>query len=406
MTKTARFSRETEMRAAAVVVARQPILDHVERIVGFELLAPPEAHPHEATASVLALAIADIGLHKLVGDRPAHVDVTREFLLLVNPLPLDPQRVVLELPADEYADDELLGVLREARAAGFRIALDGYREATATDALLDLAESVKIDVFGRDEEEIEADVNAARGRGLLVIAHGVPNRQVYGFCRGLGFDAFQGQYFAEPVVIQGASVPTYRLRALSMLAAGEAATFEQLERVVAEDPGLSLKLVKLANSAFYGGRHPVGTIRQALMALGTSTVRRWAALLVLAGVNDRPTHLLETGLLRARLCELVAARTPGAEADRGFTVGLFSVVDALLGIRMGDLLSELPFDERTARALGDHEGPEGKVLAGVLAYEAGEFDKCVASGVSLVDIARAYGEALDWTDGALVQLSA
>jgi EAL and modified HD-GYP domain-containing signal transduction protein len=393
------------MRAAAVVVARQPILDHVERIVGFELLAPPEAHPHEATASVLALAIADIGLHKLVGDRPAHVDDTREFLLLVNPLPLDPERVVLELPADEYADDELLGVLREARAAGFRIALDGYREATATDELLDLAESVKIDVSGRDEEEIEADVNAARGRGLLVIAHGVPNRQVYGFCRGLGFDAFQGQYFAEPVVIQGASVPTYRLRALSMLAAGEAATFEQLERVVAEDPGLSLKLVKLANSAFYGGRHPVGTIRQALMALGTSTVRRWAALLVLAGVNDRPTHLLETGLLRARLCELVAARTPGAEADRGFTVGLFSVVDALLGIRMGDLLSELPFDERTARALSDREGPEGKVLAGVLAYEAGEFEKCVATGVSLVDIARAYGEALDWTDGALVQLS-
>lgn len=393
------------MRAAAVVVARQPILDHVERIVGFELLTPPEAHPHEATASVLAQAIADIGLHKLVGDRPAHVDVTREFLLLVSPLPLDPERVVLELPADERVDAELLGILREARAAGFKIALDGYREATATDALVELAESVKLDVADRSEEEIEADVNAARGRGLAVIANGVNSRRLYGFCRGLGFDAFQGQYFAEPVVIQGASVPTYRLRALSMLAAGEAATFEQLERVVAEDPGLALKLVKLANSAFYGGRHPVGTIRQALMALGTSTVRRWAALLVLAGVNDRPTHLLETGLLRARLCELVAARTEGAEADRGFTVGLFSVVDALLGMRMRDLLSELPFDDRTARALSEHVGPEGRVLAGVLAYEAGEFDKCVAAGVSLVDIAHAYGEALDWTDGALVQLS-
>jgi EAL and modified HD-GYP domain-containing signal transduction protein len=149
----------------------------------------------------------------------------------------------------------------------------------------------------------------------------------------------------------------------------------------------------------------VGTIKQALMALGTSTVRRWAALLALAGVNDRPSHLLETGLLRARLCELVASRTDGADADRGFTVGLFSVVDSLMGMRMPDLLGELPFDDRTTRALGAHEGPEGRVLAGVLAYEAGEFDKCVAAGVSLVDIAHAYGEALDWTDGALVQLS-
>ena len=404
MSHSTRFARETD-RAAAVVVSRQPILDNVERIVGFELLTPPEAHPHEATAGVLSQAIADIGLLKLVGDRPAYVDVTREFLLLVSPLPLDPERVVLEIAADEHIDDELLAVLREIRAAGFKIALDGFRDGIGEEALLDLADSVKIDVRDRSEEDIEIDVNAARGRGLNVIAHGVSTRAVYGFCRGLGFDAFQGQYFAEPVVVQGASVPTYRLRALSMLAAGDAATFEQLERVIAEDPGLALKLVKLANSAFYGGRHPVGTIKQALMALGTTTVRRWAALLALAGVNDRPSHLLETGLLRARLCELVASRTDGAEPDRGFTVGLFSVVDSLLGMRMPDLLAELPFDERTTRALGGHEGPEGKVLAGVLAYEAGEFDKCVQTGVSLVDIARAYGEALDWTDGALVQLS-
>ena len=404
MSHSTRFARETD-RAAAVVVSRQPILDNVERIVGFELLTPPEAHPHEATAGVLSQAIADIGLLKLVGDRPAYVDVTREFLLLVSPLPLDPERVVLEIAADEHIDDELLTVLREIRTAGFKIALDGYRDGIGEEALLDLADSVKIDVRDRSEEDIETDVNAARGRGLNVIAHGVSTRAVYGFCRGLGFDAFQGQYFAEPVVVQGASVPTYRLRALSMLAAGDAATFEQLERVIAEDPGLALKLVKLANSAFYGGRHPVGTIKQALMALGTTTVRRWAALLALAGVNDRPSHLLETGLLRARLCELVASRTDGAEPDRGFTVGLFSVVDSLLGMRMPDLLSELPFDERTTVALGAHEGPEGKVLAGVLAYEAGEFDKCVQTGVSLVDIAHAYGEALDWTDGALVQLS-
>ena len=404
MSHSTRFDRESE-RAAAVVVSRQPILDNVERIVGFELLTPPEAHPHEAAAGVLSQAIADIGLLKLVGNRPAHVDVTREFLLLVSPLPLDPERVVLEIEADEHIDRELLTVLRGIRTAGFRIALDGFRDGVGDEALLDLADSVKIDVRDRPEEEIETDVNAARGRGLNVIAFGVPTRAVYGFCRRLGFDAFQGQYFAEPVIVQGASVPTYRLRALSMLAAGDAATFEQLERVIAEDPGLALKLVKLVNSAFYGGRHPVGTIKQALTALGTTNVRRWAALLALAGVNDRPSHLLETGLLRARLCELVAGRTEGAEPDRGFTVGLFSVVDSLLGMRMSELLAELPFDERTTRALGGHEGPEGKVLAGVLAYEAGEFDKCIQTGVSLVDIAKAYGEALDWTDGALVQLS-
>ena len=400
-----RFVRTSEDIPTPVVVSRQPILDHLERIVAFELLTQAD-ESREATAGLLSHAFGDIGLPRLAGQRAVHVNVSRDFLLAVRPLPLDPSRVVLEVNAGEPADDALVAVVREARDAGFRIALDGFRADSGADALLDIADSVKLDVTALDEDAIEAAVNIARGLGLQLIADGVQTREQYGICRGLGFDAFQGQYFAEPVVIAGAAVPTYRFRALSMLAAGEATSFEQLERVISEDPGLSLKLVKLANSAFFGGRHRAGTIRQALMTLGSVAVRRWATMMVLAGVSDRPSHLLELGLLRARLCELVAARTPGTETDRAFTVGLFSVVDSLLGVRMETLLADLPFDERTSRALGEHQGPEGRLLEGVLAYEAGDFDRCVQTGVSLVDIAHAYGEALDWTDGALVQLTA
>ena len=405
MQERARFVRAQD-EAETVVVARQPILDHLERIVAFELLTPKNADPRKVTASVLTQALADVGLAKLAGSRPVHVDVTREFLLAVRPLPLAPERVILELAAGQRADELLLHALKEARDAGFQIALDGFGADDGDDALLDVADSVKLNISALDEEAIESAVNVARGRGLHLIADGVETREAYGFCRGLGFDAFQGQYFAEPVVVHGASAPTYRLRALSMLAQSESTSFEQLERVITEDPGLSFKLMKLSNSAFFGGRHRVGSVRQALMTLGSVAVRRWATLLVLAGVNDRPSHLLELGLLRARLCELVAARTPGAEPERAFTVGLFSIVDSLLGTRMHLLLDDLPFDERTSRALGELEGPEGRLLAGVLAYERGDFEDCAQAGVSLVDIARAYSEALDWTDDALLQLTA
>ena len=142
------------------------------------------------------------------------------------------------------------------------------------------------------------------------------------------------------------------------------------------------------------------------MALGSVAVRRWATLLVLAGVSDRPSHLLELGLLRARLCELVAARTPGAEPDRAFTSACSRSPTrcSAPGCRTCSPTSRSTSARR--RALGEHEGPEGLLLAGVLAYERGDFEGCAAAGVSLVDIARAYGEALDWTDGALVQLTA
>ena len=404
MQLSARFARAPQDAAAPAVVSRQPILDRSERIVAFELLGPAADDSRAASAGVLAGALVDIGLPRLVGNRPAYIKVTRELLLAVRPLPLTPAQVVLELAADQPADDLLALVVREARDAGFRIALHGF--GTDTPALLELADRVKIDVATLSEDAVAAAVELARDRGLELIADGVQTREAYGVCRDLGFDAFQGRYFAEPVIVTGSSAPTYRLRALSMLASGDATSFEQLERMIAEDPGLSLKLVKLANSAYYSGRHPVGSIRQALMALGSIAVRRWATLLVLAGVHDRPGHLLEVGLLRARLCELLAARAPGAEVDRAFTVGLFSVADALLGVRMSALLGELPFDRRTTDALATHEGPEGRLLAGVLAYERGDFDGCAHSGVGLLEIARAYREALDWTDGTLLQLSA
>src|SRR5919107_5477004 len=127
MLQTARFSRAPQAGAAPVAVSRQPILDLCERIVAFELLAPPAADPRRAPAGVLAQAIADIGLSRLVGERPAHVDVTRDFLLAVRPLPLSPERVVLEVPADQPADDVMLAFRREARQAGFQVTLDRFR---------------------------------------------------------------------------------------------------------------------------------------------------------------------------------------------------------------------------------------------------------------------------------------
>jgi c-di-GMP phosphodiesterase len=174
--------------------------------------------------------------------------------------------------------------------------------------------------------------------------------------------------------------------------------------MIVQDAGLSHKLVRLANSAFAGARHEVASVHQALTLLGTVAVRRWAMLLVLAGLTDRPHHLLGLGLQRARLCELLAGRRPGADPERAFTAGLFSVLDGLLAAPMRELVDELPFDERMTRALLDHDGPEGRLVAAVLAYERGEFTACRDQGLSPLAIAGAYREALDWADEAGAEL--
>src|SRR3954453_7015585 len=200
--------------AAPVVVSRQPIFDLFERVVGYELLTPVSGDPAEATAGVLARALLDIGHRRLAGTAPVHVDVSREFLLGVRPLPFAPAQVVLEVAGDQAADAELVDGLRGASAAGLRVTPDGF----GTGGLLDLAHAVKLDVARLHEDELAGLVDGAHRRGLAVIAGGVHTRRAARLCGDLGFDGFQGRFFAEPELVTGASAPTRGLRALSLLA--------------------------------------------------------------------------------------------------------------------------------------------------------------------------------------------
>src|ERR1700750_2556417 len=170
-----------------VAVARQPIFDRAESIAGFEILyrslTGPFTDAEGATSTVIVQSLADIGLERLVGDARAFINVTADFLLKVRPLPMPPERVVLELVGSHSADPELLGALRDARDAGFRIALDGFRLSPGLEPLLDLATVVKLDIRALSGATLVKHVNELRHRGLTLIALKVETREEYEACR-------------------------------------------------------------------------------------------------------------------------------------------------------------------------------------------------------------------------------
>ena len=394
--------------ARAVAVARQPILDRAEAIRGYELLYRPAGaatlSPDGATSNVIVRALADIGLDALVGDHKAWVNVTREFLLEVRPLPLPPERTVLELLEGQAVDDELLEVLRELREAGFRVALDDFRFDPGWDALTRHADAIKLDIQELPGDALADAVARLRRPGLYLLAEKVETRAEYDHCRALGFDGFQGYFFAEPVLVEGGTVPTHRLAGIAALAqAGDDVSFEELERLITQDAGLAYKLVRLANSAYVGSRTSVSSVHEALTLMGTVNVRRWAVLLALAGLTDRPQHLLATGLLRARQCELLARRP--VEPAVAFTVGLFSILPALVGTTMETLVDGLPFDAAVSGALLEQAGEEGALLAGVLAFERGDFEACDSYGIDLLEVAEVYRAALAWVEQSAPHLA-
>jgi EAL and modified HD-GYP domain-containing signal transduction protein len=391
-----------------VAVVRHPIADARHVVVGYELrfggsidLGDP-AMDAKATSALLVEAFGDIGLETLAGRHPAWVTIARNFLVEIGPPPVRPDRAVLQIKA-YHARDDLLHILQKLSRSGYTIALDEWAGEMSQniEELMSLCSIVKVDVSAVAPDDLPALLRAPKLQGALLVATEVADHAGFERCKALGFTYFQGEYFAQPRTFKRRGVATSglgSLRRLSELTAGDV-SFEDLERIIAQDVGLSLKLLRYVNSAFFALPRTVGSVREALNMLGVRTVRRWATVMVISSIPDVPDELVALGLRRAHMCEILAGSALPEERETLFTIGLFSVADALLDAPMSDVLDSLPFTEEIQAALLRREGPKGELLAAVVAYERGEFPTLPGAG-NVPSLAGAYRAALEWADEA------
>ncbi|MGO9319468.1 MAG: EAL and HDOD domain-containing protein [Solirubrobacteraceae bacterium] len=393
---------------AAVRVARQPILDRSARVVGYELLFRASQaetagvlDDREATATVIVDGLLDVGLWDLVGDHVAYLNVSRDFLLSVRPLPLPARHVVLELLEDQLVDDELLEVLEELVDQRFVIALDDFRFTPETEQLLKYARIIKVDVLehtGQALEDLVARLSVQRP-SLTLIAEKVETREDFEHCCELGFQAFQGYFFARPSHVRQQRLPSQGFTALGAMADLSASEdFDELHRIITRDAGLSMRLLRYANSAYLSLPRRVGSVQEGLAWLGATTVRRFALMVALASARDVPDVLLVTALVRAHMCQLLSGAGEGTAGDSYFTVGLFSVADALANAPMEDVIEQLPFRHDIAAALLHGGGELGETLTEVMAYQRGDFDAAGELIRRHPNIEQIYREATVWAD--------
>jgi EAL and modified HD-GYP domain-containing signal transduction protein len=373
-----------------IAVVRLPLTDLQRHIVGYELAVDGRREGAKATAALLLDAFGDVGLERLAGRHAAWVAMTSEFLLEVGTPPVRPDRVVLQLPAEQPSEG-VLSALQRLQFSGYTIALDGYHPELAA-----VARYVRVPVAGRTDEELRPAIAEPIARGLELVATGVATHEELERCTALGFTIFQGEFFGRPDPMRQRRVGTGGIASVAALAAVARpdAGFEDLEEAIGNDVGLSLKLLRYVNSAFFALPRTVETVREALTLLGTATVRRWATVMALvAAADDAPEELVELALQRARMCEVLGGNRAVDASDAHFTVGLFSVADTLLGSSMEDVLDTLPFSDEIRAALLRREGPKGELLNTVVAYEQGEFPTAVGPEV--------YSEAVEYAGDAV-----
>jgi c-di-GMP phosphodiesterase len=389
-----------------LLLARQPILDRTLRLRGYELLARdasgvfPVAQPgHVTTCQVLVEALGEFGLEKVVGALPAYINVTEEFLTGQIPLPLPPDRVVLEILESIQITDAVLRGVEKLKAGGFTIALDDYAgPRPGYHELLRHVDIVKVECLGMDLETLGRLVRGLRPSGVRMLAEKVETPEVFHECEKLGFELFQGFFFARPDLLHARQQTVDRsslLRLLSKIQDPQT-TPEELEVVIAQDPVLSLKLVRFLNSAQFGLRRRIDSLREVVVYLGSDAVRNIACVMLIARVEDKPRELMVTALLRARMCEELSRAKSAGAANRAFTVGLFSMLDALVDQELSEVVAPLPLNQEIHDALIHHSGDLGTRLDTVLAYERGEFEKLPPADPSPAAVREAYLSSLGW----------
>lgn len=390
------------------LIARQPIFDARMGVYGYEVLfrASPEAQQadltdgDQATSSVLIDLFTNMDVDHLLGGKWAFINATASTLQQLAAHPVAQERLVVEVLEDVRVDDRVEEAVRALGQAGVRVALDDFLWDTDHQRLATLADFVKVDVQALSDAELERHARELAPFSTRLIAEKVETAAEWARCRELGFELFQGYFFARPQTVSKRRLPTDRTQILRLVARLQdpEVDLEELTGLVEQDASLSYRLLRLINSAYFPTRKRVDNIRRATVYLGIKGLRTWVTWLALSRIDDKPTELKLITLERAQMARLVAPIF-GVEAEQAFLVGLFSTLDALLDRPMQELVGDLPLSEPVKAALIAGEGGLGQLLAALFQYEQGEWSALAEAGLDVEGMGQAYLEALEWAEG-------
>ncbi|TXI16564.1 MAG: HDOD domain-containing protein [Nitrosomonas sp.] len=369
-------------------LGRQPILDRNHNLVAFELLFRQEETEEKVTvtddlsasANVIVNAYGQLGIQNVLGRQRGFINANPDLIMsdIISLLPC--KHVVLEVREPETVSVEFIKRCNELRQKGYQFALDNIISINSKiEQLLAIVSVVKVDVLALTKDQLAELVTKLNRWPVLLLALKVENREQETQCMQLGFQMFQGYYFAKPEVmaVKRADPGKLSLLKLLTLVMGDN-EIEEIEKEFKHQPGLSYNLMRMVNSAANGLPQKINSIKHAIMILGRKQLQRWIQLLLYSANqsdDSMSNALMQTAATRGKFMELIAvAERPHDKNhhERAFMVGILSLLDTLLGIEMQQIIDKLGIPEDMSQALLTRDGRLGLALKLIEANEKGD----------------------------------
>jgi len=380
------------MATKEIFIGRQPILNRKHLMFAYELLFRSGGQKNEAkmqddlcaTASVINHAFADLGAEQALGPYKGFINCDENLLLsdMIEILPAE--KVVLEILETVEVTPAIIERCSDLRVRGFTLALDDFvNYEDKFKPLLNLIEIVKVDLASLSCEQLSSVTRELKRWPLTMLAEKVDRREQAEFCEKLGYHLFQGYYFARPVIIADKKLSHSRQSMIQLLGlVMEDAETVKLEGIFKREPGLALNLLRLTNSVSTGLRTRVTSLRHAITVLGRRQLQRWLQILLFtdqSGGAELANPLLQMAAVRGRFMELLAAKLrPGEREfeDHAFMTGILSLLPALMGVPLKQILKGIQIAPDVQQALDHAEGQLGIMLVLCEALEGGNGELC------------------------------
>ena len=390
-------------------LVRQPVFDKEMEVYAFDLLfgrrCEGEVPKSGMSSEVMLNAFLDIGIETISEDRLSIIKITSDFIDERLPLPFPPNDIVLELPEDTFKIGTSPETLKNLTSKGFKLAFRPNEPDEKLEEYIENIDFLKIDLEVWSPEQLEQILPKLLQLDIKILATAVNTREELAFCQELGIHLYQGRFISEPVIVSGNTLKPSRIALLNILKILEDpdCDISALEDLIVQDITLSYKILRIINSAFYGFRRKIDSVKQAVVSLGLKVIRDWFIIISLTDIDDKPEILMFQALQRARMMQLLTD-TIGLNKDTGFTIGLFSSIDSIMDQPMDVILKSLPLSDEITEALLEREGTLGGLLDVVIRYENGDWDYINSVGFEPSELSTTYFESMCWTRGLFDQI--
>ena len=403
-----------------IFIARQPIFNKNMETIAYEILfrssrenSMPEIDGDIASSHVLSNTYLNFGIQELTGGKTAFINFTENLLLRQIPLIFPKDSIVVEILENVPPSKELVNECLLLKKDGYTIALDDFIYRPALAPLVEIADIIKFDFRITPLKKIKEYVQMLSGKKKIFLAEKIETQEEYKIAQSMGFQLYQGYFFSKPEMVTGSDISANKIQLLKILSEinNDNVEIDKVSELIKHDVGLSYKLLRYINSAYYRRLEKISSIKDAAIIIGLEELKKLTSLVILTQIDSKKqSALLKNSSIRAKFCELIGTEinNPKYSPTSLFTLGLFSHIDALLDHPMDKILNELPLANEITLAYLKRKGPLYPVLLLISLYEKARWSNVALLSsklkISEKRLPEIYKSACIWTNEYFISI--